>query len=252
MAEENSTDSNGRRTIRIRVRSGESEAEIETSLSSIHEAIELIPQVLAKLPPPPPNWESRRVAAGMVMAGASPPSEAVPMRRQEAASAVVASAPSSAPSAIPLVTVEKGDSLSDVISKFFGDLWGRSPRKLMDVREALQSYGLNYPKQSVAVALLRLAKASKIRRFKGEGGEYVYTASMMGAVRISASLPSGGATSSHMPEGGQQQQEEEEEIAAIPSSPDHSHDSSGLGTAPADREEEEEEEQLNLDAPSTN
>ena len=55
----------------------------------------------------------------------------------------------------------------------------------MEVREALQSYGLNYPKQSVAVALLRLAKGSKIRRFKGEGGEYVYTVST-GAVRLAS------------------------------------------------------------------
>jgi hypothetical protein len=47
------------------------------------------------------------------------------------------------------------------------------------VREALQSYGLNYPKQSVAVALLRLAKTTKIRRFRGDDGEFVYTSSSM-------------------------------------------------------------------------
>ncbi len=67
--------------------------------------------------------------------------------------------------------------LGDILSKFFADQWGKSPRKLSDVREALQSYGLSYPKQSVAVALLRSAKGSKIRRFKGDGGEFVYTAS---------------------------------------------------------------------------
>jgi hypothetical protein len=77
----------------------------------------------------------------------------------------------------PGITVEKGDSLSDIISKFFSEPWGKSPRKLSEVRETLQSYGLNYPKQSVAVALLRLAKSSRIRRFKSVGGEYVYTAS---------------------------------------------------------------------------
>ena len=62
-----------------------------------------------------------------------------------------------------------------MIGKFFSGPWGRDRRKLSDVREALQSYGLNYPKQSVAVALLRLAKTTKIRRFKGEDGEFVYT-----------------------------------------------------------------------------
>ncbi len=72
--------------------------------------------------------------------------------------------------------LEKGDSLAEVIGKFFSGPWGRERRKLSDVREALQSYGLNYPKQSVAVALLRLAKTTKLRRFKAEDGEFVYTA----------------------------------------------------------------------------
>jgi hypothetical protein len=78
---------------------------------------------------------------------------------------------------LPAVTIERGDSLSDVLSKFFHSDWGNTPRTLTNVREALQLFGLNYPKQSVAVALLRLAKGSKIRRFKGEGGEYVYAKS---------------------------------------------------------------------------
>jgi len=124
---------------------------------------------------------------------------------------------------VPTVIIEKGDSLSDVISKFFADPWGRSPRKLMEVREALQSYGLNYPKQSVAVALLRLAKSSKIRRFKGEGGEYVYTAST-GAVRIPTPTQATGV------------QHPAEEVEAPPA----------LEAGPA------EADQLNLDAPSAN
>lgn len=45
---------------------------------------------------------------------------------------------------------------------------------------------MNYPKQSVAVALLRLAKTTKIRRFKAEDGEYVYTTSS-----VTVSSPSG-------------------------------------------------------------
>ena len=74
-----------------------------------------------------------------------------------------------------MISLEKGDSLAEVIGKFFAGPWGRERRKLSDVREALQSYGLNYPKQSVAVALLRLAKTTKLRRFKAEDGEFVYT-----------------------------------------------------------------------------
>ncbi len=193
--------------VKIRVKSGESEAEIEASLSNIRQAIELIPDVLAKLPQ---TSVERRPGPASAPAQYAAPYAAEP--------APVAAQASAAPSSIPTVSIEKGDSLSDVISKFFADQWGRNPKKLMEVREALQSYGLNYPKQSVAVALLRLAKGSKIRRFKAEGGEYVYTAST-GAMRVPAPVQASGV----------QHAAEQEAAPAL---------------------EAAEEEQLNLDAPS--
>jgi len=197
------------RNVKIRIRSGESEAEVEASLSDIRQAIELIPEILAKLPQ---STAERKLESGALPAQA--PASHAP---QLAAPAAQVSAP---PSSNPTVTVEKGDSLSDVISKFFADSWGRSPRKLMEVREALQSYGLNYPKQSVAVALLRLAKGSRIRRFKGEGGEYVYTAAT-GAFRPGAPA--------HLA----QPAEEEESAQAQPTEPG-------------------QEDQLDLGAPASN
>ncbi len=200
------------RSVKIRVRSGESEAEVEAAFSDIREAIELIPEVLSKLPPP--GVEARP-------AYSRSPGETPELQLPEPPPASLATAVEA--SSIPTVTIEKGDSLSDVISKFFSDPWGRSPKKLMEVREALQSYGLNYPKQSVAVALLRLAKGSKIRRFKGEGGEFVYTAST-GAVRIGAPMQPVGVK--HAPE--------EEAAPTL---------EAGV---------EEEEEQLDLDAPAAN
>jgi len=143
--------------VKIRVRSGQNEAEIEAGLDQIKEVIALIPEIASKFPEG--RTEARHVLTPNEPTTAQPPADI------------------HASSRLPTITVEKGDSLSEIISKFFADQWGKVPRKLSDVREALQSYGLNYPKQSVAVALLRLAKTSKIRRFKSEGGEYVYTAS---------------------------------------------------------------------------
>lgn len=139
---------------KIRVRVGAAEAEVEAEPEHIREAIDLVPELAAKLP--------KQGRDGL--------------EPREAPSAPVGEAVQSAsPSEIPLVSLEKGDSLADVIGKFFSGPWGRERRKLSDVREALQSYGLNYPKQSVAVALLRLAKTTKLRRFKAEDGEFVYT-----------------------------------------------------------------------------
>ena len=138
---------------KIRVRLGAAEAEEDADPERLREAIDLIPELLSKLPK-----QGRAVsegAAGTVApAGDLPPSQ---------------------PAEIPVVALEKGDSLADVIGKFFSAPWGRERRMLSDVREALRSYGLNYPKQSVAVALLRLAKTTKLRRFKAEDGEFVYT-----------------------------------------------------------------------------
>jgi hypothetical protein len=199
------------RSVKIRIRSGESEAEVEAPLAEIRQVIELIPEVLAKLPHA--GAEMRQVPVAAPVAALAP-------QTSEPASASGQTA--AAPLSMPAVTVEKGDSLSDVISKFFADPWGRSPKKLMEVREALQSYGLNYPKQSVAVALLRLAKSSKIRRFKGDSGEYVYTAST-GAVRIPAPIQATGVE--HPAEG--------EKPPAVEAGP-------------------AEADQLNLDAPSAN
>jgi hypothetical protein len=139
---------------KIRVRLGAAEAEVEADPEHLREAIDLVPELTAKLPSQGRGGVEQKDP--LLLAPSHEP-------------------PSSPSSEIPVISLEKGDSLADVIGKFFSGPWGRERRKLSDVREALQSYGLNYPKQSVAVALLRLAKTTKLRRFKAEDGEFVYT-----------------------------------------------------------------------------
>jgi hypothetical protein len=78
-----------------------------------------------------------------------------------------------APAELPSVKIDAKMSLTEMLERFFSDPWGSKPRRLGEVRAALHSYGLTYPRSSVAVALLRLAQAGKIRRFK-EGNEFVY------------------------------------------------------------------------------
>lgn len=140
---------------KIRVKVGSAEAEVEADPEHLKEAIDLVPELASKLP-------GFRVDNREAPEPAREPASKSGLRSQ-----------------LPVVALEKGDSLSDIIGKFFGDTWGMERRKLSDVREALESYGLNYPKQSVAVALLRLAKTTKLRRFRGEDGEFVYTSSSM-------------------------------------------------------------------------
>ena len=150
--------------VKIRVKLGAAEAEVEADADQLREAIDLIPELVAKMPGA--NAESLELRHG----------REEPISPHETGT-----------TQIPSVAVDKSDSLADIIGKFFADPWGRERRKLSDVREALQSYGLNYPKQSVAVALLRLAKTTRIRRFKADDGEFVYTATSV-AVANPASL----------------------------------------------------------------
>lgn len=140
---------------KIRVKLGQAEAEVEADPEHLREAIEMVPELTARLP-----RLGRETAGEQKEPLLELPREAIEQPLG---------------SHLPTVVLEKGDSLADVIGKFFAGPWGREKRKLSDVREALQSYGLNYPKQSVAVALLRLAKTTKLRRFKAEDGEFVYT-----------------------------------------------------------------------------
>ena len=143
---------------KIRVKLGQAEAEVEADPDHLREAIDLVPELAAKL-----LTQGKDHGALAGVASQEPRGD---------------SAGQTLPGQIPVVELEKGDSLADVIGKFFSAPWGRERRKLSDVREALQSYGLNYPKQSVAVALLRLAKTTKLRRFKAEDGEFVYTSTL--------------------------------------------------------------------------
>tara|TARA_B100000029_G_scaffold324890_1_gene317289 strand:- start:21104 stop:21583 length:480 start_codon:yes stop_codon:yes gene_type:complete len=77
----------------------------------------------------------------------------------------------------PDIIINKSDSLTDVLLKLFLSNWSNEPKKLNEIRDVLQLYGLMYPKQTVAVTLLRMAKSGRLRRFKSNTGEYVYTAS---------------------------------------------------------------------------
>lgn len=138
---------------KIRVRVPSAEVEIEAPIEQLKDVIALLPELLAQLPE-----------------RSSPTQPTVREQFIEQRSQHVDQ------ETIPTITLEKSDSLSEIIAKIF-ESWGRKPRKLNQVREVLESYGLIYPKQSVAVTLLRLAQSGKLRRFKDDGGEFVYTAS---------------------------------------------------------------------------
>ncbi len=121
--------------IKIKIRLGSNEIEVEAPMELMNDAIEFIPRVMEKMDNKTDNI-------------------------------------------IPNIDIEKNDSLSDIILKLFKNDWGKNARRLSEVKSMLESYGLSYPKQSVAVTLMRLVQNGKLRRFKGDNNEYLYTASI--------------------------------------------------------------------------
>jgi hypothetical protein len=139
--------------VKIKVKFGVNEVEIESPLNSIHDAVDAIPSIIKNL-------------------GSSIKASERTVQTSEQVNGTEAKVQVD----VPDMKIEKGDSLSDMVVKMFKDPWGKQSRRLADVRQALDTYGLSYPKQSVAVTLMRLAQNGKLRRFKGNDGEFVYTA----------------------------------------------------------------------------
>jgi hypothetical protein len=140
--------------VKIKVKFGVNEVEIESPLESIRDAIDVIPNII------------RNIGNNVKNA------EQVTAELTEQANSLESRASQN----VPEIKIDKGDSLSDMIVKMFKEIWGKQSRRLADVRQVLESYGLSYPKQSVAVTLMRLAQNGRLRRFKGSDGEFVYTA----------------------------------------------------------------------------
>ena len=74
----------------------------------------------------------------------------------------------------PKIRISSGEPLSAVLRKVFNTAWGSKPRQLKEIISVLESYGLYYPKSSIAVTLKRLVQRGVIRRIKGKDKHYMY------------------------------------------------------------------------------
>lgn len=66
----------------------------------------------------------------------------------------------------PSITIRKGEPLTEILTRLFNTEWGGSPHPLKEVIDVLNSYGLYYPKSSIAVTLNRLSQRGVVRRIK--------------------------------------------------------------------------------------
>jgi hypothetical protein len=158
-------------SLRVRVKVNNSEIEIETSdVDRLQEAVNAAAKLLdaLSLKQTASHQEDELVKAMVGGKLVEQPQVSVSITEEDQGLNVI--------SELPDIRISKDDTLPTVIVKMFSTEWGRKPRKLMEIKNALDSYGMVHPKQSVAVTLLRLAKSGKLRRFKDSKGEYVYVA----------------------------------------------------------------------------
>lgn len=74
----------------------------------------------------------------------------------------------------PSITIKKGEPLTDILTRLFNTEWGHIPRPLKKVIDVLSTYGLYYPKSTVAVTLNRLSQRGVIRRIKTKEKRFLY------------------------------------------------------------------------------
>lgn len=75
---------------------------------------------------------------------------------------------------LPDVKIKSGEPLTQILTKFFSTDWGKKPRQLKEIIDLLESYGVFYPKSTIAVSLKRLVQRGVIRRLRGRDKHYLY------------------------------------------------------------------------------
>ncbi len=75
---------------------------------------------------------------------------------------------------LPDVKIKSGEPLTQILTKFFSTDWGKKPRQLKEIIDMLESYGVYYPKSTIAVSLKRLVQRGVIRRLRGRDKHYLY------------------------------------------------------------------------------
>ncbi len=136
--------------MRLKIKIGSSEIEFEGDLSEISSILDIIPKII----------EATRGASS------SPISQTIPKTD-------VAEEP--ALEELPTIQISKDDSIADIIMKIMNSSWGRKPRRLEDIKKALETLGFPLTRSTVAVTLLRLTQSGKLRRFKDDKGEFCYS-----------------------------------------------------------------------------
>jgi len=129
------------REFSFRVRFGDFEVEISGSRDEVFKAFEMLPSLMAD------------VSKAFEVAKTSKPT------------------PNVASSVYPTVS---GSNCSEAVLKLLESDWGKEPRTLPELVDALKANALHYPSTTLSGVLTWLTKKGKVKRWKTDKG-YTYT-----------------------------------------------------------------------------
>lgn len=139
--------------VRVRVRSGDYEFEVECGKEDIGTILSLTDQLIETLGK---------------LRGTSPLK--IKGTKQEEAVSAEEEVTTVASEEIPQIT---STTLPDAVTELLASPWGREPRTAREVKDALEVNALHYPVTTVHPQLIRMTRTGKLRRLK-KGDLYSY------------------------------------------------------------------------------
>jgi hypothetical protein len=70
--------------------------------------------------------------------------------------------------------ISRTNQCGDAVVALLSTEWGRSPRTIAEIREAMEANAIFFPKTTLSGVLVWLVKKNKIRRWKDKRRGYVY------------------------------------------------------------------------------
>jgi len=74
-----------------------------------------------------------------------------------------------------LPQIPRTTQCSEAVTSLLTDPWGKTPRKISELREAMEANAVFFPKTTLSGVLVWLVKKGTVRRYKDKKKGYLYT-----------------------------------------------------------------------------
>jgi hypothetical protein len=132
----------------LKVKIGEVEVELGGEKAEVLATLDELPKIVEKV-------------------SVSFPAEAVPRQRQKK--------PQENHEAESFPQIPRTTQCSEAVTALLSEPWGKTPRTIAELREAMEANAVFFPKTTLSGVLVWLVKKGTVRRFKDKKRGYLYT-----------------------------------------------------------------------------